>query len=646
MLRTIFVVAFSATLFFVTTSTTVNAYQLTPRTSSVTGSSCNADGTANVTISWDLEGSFTYTVQEALFGPWPVPFPGYYKGCSYVLAVAGNLPFPSIGCTGSYTFNNLIQNNAYSYGFHISIGPRWSADPSSGYVGLGWYNLTTPACTPTSPTSPTSPPAPTSMSYSCAAGGTSVTFSWPAAPGASVYYPRFSTTGGSCPSGWTMWTDGTTCYSNSLGAQSVSAAITPGTSYSNAWVHSGDPVDFTKVAQTGAFTCVATPTMSTASCSGGTATLNWTPVAGATKYHPIIRYPTPTTCPTGWTPWGVSTTDCKQDGITGTSDSAPGLPLGTYEAFVYAYGTAWSAESNHVSFSCGPTSAGPDLSVGAISPTMAVAGLPTTFSAMITNSGLSSTVVGFNNLFQVATGLDGLGNGVDVRDVALSSTPNLAGQSKTTNIWATAMGALGGSSSATASASYTFPSTGSYYMRVCADKASVLDVTGVVAEENENNNCGPWTAVAVSGASCIPACTGGAVCTAGSCVASCTPGNACTSAANSCGMTASGVYSNSCSCSGTVPSNTLCPSVTLLSASSRVRSGQPATLSWSSLNVSSCSLVSNPIGFSSSALTGTNVSTSPLVITGNTTFTLMCTAASGAVSTSVQVGVLPGVIEK
>ena len=520
-----------------------------------------------------------------------------------------------LSCGGGTEYISFSGNASTKYYLQIQgdQGPTPSINDQIYFYGLNCSN-----------------PAPASMSYSCAAGGGSVLFSWPAAPGATDYYPRFSTTGGFCPAGWTKWTDGTTCYINSFAGTSVWAAITPGASYSNAWVHSGEPPSYA-VAQTGAFTCVATPTMSTASCSGGTATLNWTPVAGATNYHPIIRYPSPTTCPAGWAPWGSSTTDCKKYPVAGTTDSsASGLPaVGGYEAFVYAYGTAWSAESNHVSFSCAapPAPSGPVGSCNA-------AGTSAIFSWVQTP--------GYTTYYtRASTG--GIGVAPFLGAPAWNDT--FVGPPY----------------------SVTFPTTpGTIYYwwvhtRDPVTQAWSAYVSGTINCTPTSPGCtaGSCTGGTVcSAGSCVASCpngsynssglccANGSVYVSGSCVASCTPGNACTSAANSCGMTASGVYSNSCSCSGTVPSNTLCPSVTLLSASSRVRSGQPATLSWSSLNVSSCSLVSNPIGFSSSALTGTNVSTSPLVITGNTTFTLMCTAASGAVSTSVQVGVLPKSIEQ
>ncbi len=42
--------------------------------------------------------------------------------------------------------------------------------------------------------------------------------------------------------------------------------------------------------------------------------------------------------------------------------------------------------------------------------------------------------------------------------------------------------------------SYNFNIPGKYYVRVCADKSSI-NSTGVIVETNEDNNCGPWTAI-------------------------------------------------------------------------------------------------------------------------------------------------------
>jgi len=45
--------------------------------------------------------------------------------------------------------------------------------------------------------------------------------------------------------------------------------------------------------------------------------------------------------------------------------------------------------------------------------------------------------------------------------------------------------------------SRTFPTAGTYYMRVCADKSSAAN-PGIIAESDENNNCGGWSAISVA----------------------------------------------------------------------------------------------------------------------------------------------------
>jgi hypothetical protein len=126
----------------------------------------------------------------------------------------------------------------------------------------------------------------------------------------------------------------------------------------------------------------------------------------------------------------------------------------------------------------------PDLTAGAASPSTATAGSALTFSSLITNSGSASTGSGFNNFFQIAsTG----GGGGTITDLVSSI-----------------MAALNAGASNTAtSPSYTFPSSGTYSVRACADKSSSAN-TGGITESNENNNCSSWTDVTVSDSAPVP----------------------------------------------------------------------------------------------------------------------------------------------
>lgn len=58
---------------------------------------------------------------------------------------------------------------------------------------------------------------------------------------------------------------------------------------------------------------------------------------------------------------------------------------------------------------------------------------------------------------------------------------------------------------------YPFPagSAPTQWMRVCADKTSAGDTTGVIVEsvEGDTNNCGPWTAITVSASAVPPSCS-------------------------------------------------------------------------------------------------------------------------------------------
>lgn len=105
------------------------------------------------------------------------------------------------------------------------------------------------------------PSPPTNVTATCHTPGTSVTISWAAGSGATVYFPRVGIpSGSSCPSGWTLWTDGTTCYQNDLTSTSVTFATNPNQAYSS-WIHSGDPrVNWTEYGSVN-FTCLAPPTV-------------------------------------------------------------------------------------------------------------------------------------------------------------------------------------------------------------------------------------------------------------------------------------------------------------------------------------------------------------------------------------------------
>lgn len=132
----------------------------------------------------------------------------------------------------------------------------------------------------------------------------------------------------------------------------------------------------------------------------------------------------------------------------------------------------------------------PDLSAGNISPTTATVGVATTLSAIISNAN-AATGAGFTDLFEINPG----------------SIPLDFASIQTLRTYASA--ALVAGASNTATASYTFPSAGDYYVRACADTNA--SNVGSIAESNETNNCSAvWTRVTVDGGGGPPPGGGGA----------------------------------------------------------------------------------------------------------------------------------------
>jgi CARDB len=367
---------------------------------------------------------------------------------------------------------------------------------------------------------------------------------------------------------------------------------------------------------------------------------------------------------------------------TASSGSIPlALPAGQYAFNVAGYdGTNWQSNLQKISYTVNPPNT-PDLTAGQITPTTAIAGFSTTFSATVTNTGSGSTINGFNNLFQVATGLDSNGNGTGVTDIALAEVPALAATQS--NLTAVAMTALTAGSSATALDSYTFPSVGTYYMRVCANKlnSSTFDS---IQESNYNNNCGsPWTGITVSlaGGGTLGGCTG-TQCPSTSSTVICPTGNGCqvtftwncpspytgsTGNGFSTGgalsgsvtepVTTNSAYSVTCtSPSYNAPPNVVTVSLpqaqlSLESSPSRVRSGSTSTLVWSATNVAQCSLAGPGVstgvvsGDSNGTIATQNATTT--AITGQTTYTLSCAGLDGnAASASTNVSLIPAFIEQ
>lgn len=112
----------------------------------------------------------------------------------------------------------------------------------------------------------------------------------------------------------------------------------------------------------------------------------------------------------------------------------------------------------------------PDMTASSITPQSATQGQARTFSATITNGGIAYAGDSTTR-FQRATN----GNGSGAYEVGSVAT-----------------GALNPGASRNVSFSHTFTTSGTFYLRACAD------VGGTVSESNESNNCGPWTHVIVA----------------------------------------------------------------------------------------------------------------------------------------------------
>jgi len=286
-----------------------------------------------------------------------------------------------------------------------------------------------------------------------------------------------------------------------------------------------------------------------------------------------------------------------------------------------------------------------DLTASMVTAGSPVAGSSASLSSIATNIG-NGTSGSFPMLFQVS---------------------ETGGLTQSSYIAALASGATG-----SGSASYTFPSAGTYSVRACANYNTSW--AAVTTESNYANNCGPWTTVTVSAApnpqlSCNVSST------------SITPGQSVTYNANPSGgatgpytwvasdggshgsastvsrtLTTPGIYSMNVDTSSTAVS--YCPNVsvtatwctnssTVLSIAAtpnRVRAGQSVALTWSADGVNgegaTCS-VSGPGVSWSSAVAAAPVCTAsgsanPTINT-QSTYTLTC----GSQTKSVTVNVIP-----
>ena len=234
---------------------------------------------------------------------------------------------------------------------------------------------------------------------------------------------------------------------------------------------------FTAVAPTLALTsAVSNITQTTATGSGTISSNGGATVTVSGVVWDLSTNPVPTTA------LATKTTDGWATGGPWSSPMTGLIANTTYRMRAYATNSAGTSYGNTVTFTTS-AAALPNLTASAPPQITATVNVAQNFTSTITNSGNTSTGVGFTNLFQTSPSSTGASG---VVDYSVAGMPILAGN-----------GATDGTSK-----SITFTSTGTMYVRACADRSSAGDVNGVVNEgTNEGDNCStPWTMVTVSAA--------------------------------------------------------------------------------------------------------------------------------------------------
>lgn len=290
-----------------------------------------------------------------------------------------------------------------------------------------------------------------------------------------------------------------------------------------------------------------------------------------------------------------------------------------------------------------------DLIASAVTPTTVTAGVSTILNTVITNTGNGNSN-SFPVLFQVQE------TGALVNSAYITS--------------------VGPGDTSPSSASYTFPSAGSYTVRACANNNTSW--VNIATETNYANNCGPWTTVVAAASSSGTACTvspstlpdtGGTVTYnanpswgiaapytwtpsdgIGSYGTAVTATRTFTSAnkGNSYGMSVTGTPASSSNCPA-VTVGAQCggsPTGTLTATQTRVRSGTATSIKTTSVqNVKTSCVVSGPginyIINSTACVTPAETLPTP-TLTTQAVYTLTC---DGVKTSSVIVNVLPNFTE-
>jgi hypothetical protein len=420
-------------------------------------------------------------------------------------------------------------------------------------------------------------------------------------------------------------TNDATCGANSYGANMAS----DGTITGYAWSPNVGWISFNSADTTGcpSGTCQATYASSTGQVTG------WA--------RAVAGEDTNTNDTGSWGGWislsgtnySVSIASCKWGGYAWGSGPDSGSGVIGWLSFS---GTTGDGNTYGVAGGSGCAAQAPNLQAGA--PTTSgspLAGVAATYSAVISNVGPTTTGAGFKDLFQKATDVSGTG---------------------ATDIGTYTNATLGGGLSNTATLSYAFPSSGTFYVRACADKASAADA-GAITESNEADNCSPWTPVVI--ASCTPSIQAASPSTVtlgqssnivytepSACAASCQLSDGSNVKANSGSATTDTVfpttaptssYSVICGSYSSVPDTITVnvPSVTLTAAPDKVANGATSViLNWTNTLLSSppnaCTITRNGaalVGPQYTTITGTNVS-DPTAVTSQTLYKISCTTGT------------------
>ena len=455
---------------------------------------------------------------------------------------SGSTSYPiPYGSTDFYLYNNNTQLSQSSATATCAGGTAFNngvcAPISGGSCGATHYTCNAGTSINNSENSPTnwtwtctgvnggantscSEPIPvaTNLTGACPSPGTSAAFSWNLPSGYSLSYFRVQDlTTGTYPAAWIPENVADT-------GPSTFFSTTPGHTY-NAWVHTRLPSGGYSNAISSQVTCsvptngicAATHYSCTAGTSANNATAapNWTWTCnspnGGTNASCSETVPMPTnlvlSCPSpgstvnaSWTaPAGYNTfylradspdawlwppNAAQQDNVVGVSSSFASTSGQTYGVWIYTKAPSdgnWS-DPLHGTITCSTGTS--DLTASAVGPNSATTNVAQTYTAIISNVDAGATGASFPYFFQTATAAGGGGTVTDRSSSTMSAL------------------ASGGNATAT-SPSITFPSAGTYSIRVCADKTSSAG-GGVITESNEGNNCGAWTDVTVSANNTAP----------------------------------------------------------------------------------------------------------------------------------------------